>query len=437
MNTPIFDFVQKYQKTIRFHMPGHKGQNFLGMESLDITEVKGADSLYEADDIIAHSEANATKLFGSFHTYYSCEGSSQCIKAMLYLVTQMKPGKVILAARNVHKAFVYGAALCDMKVEWLFSKSSSLCSCPIDAIQLEQELIKRNGKIGAFYITSPDYLGNIANIKELANVCHKHDCLLVVDNAHGAYLNFLEENLHPIHLGADLCCDSAHKTLPVLTGGAYLHLGNRMKEMEPYVKHALCLFGSTSPSYLILQSLDLCNAYLEDAFPKDLATIIQVISRIKSILVQNGWKILPSDPLRISIQATQKQSGFDLANLLRTHNMECEYADANTLVLMLTPQNKVEDLYRLVEVLGMNRNKAKEEKILPLGQWEQVCSIREAIFSKNEILDIHDSLGRICASPVVSCPPAIPVVVSGERIHQEAIHIMEHYGIDTVCVIQE
>ena len=146
MTTPIADFVRQYQenKTARFHMPGHKGKGPLGCEGLDITEVRGADALYEAEGIIAESEANATALFGSGRTVYSTEGSSQCIRAMLYLALTNRPAgasATVVAARNVHKAFVYAAALLDFEVVWLWPEESrSLCGCPITAERLEKTL---------------------------------------------------------------------------------------------------------------------------------------------------------------------------------------------------------------------------------------------------------------------------------------------------------
>ena len=221
MTTPIADFIENYIKNdmSRLHMPGHKGTLY----SEDITEVKGADALYEADGIIAKSEQNATKIFGTKQTLYSTEGSSQCIKAMLMLALNNRENKserpLVLAARNVHKAFISAAALIDFDVKWLMPKTTdSLCKCIISKEQLKETLENSAKKPNAVYITSPDYLGNIADIRGLSEVCKEFDIPLLVDNAHGAYLKFLGN--HPIDLGADMCCDSAHKTLPVLTGGA-------------------------------------------------------------------------------------------------------------------------------------------------------------------------------------------------------------------------
>ena len=125
MTTPIADLIRGYQREgmSRFHMPGHKGNGPLGCEFWDITEIMGADSLYEASGVIAESEANASALFGSGAVFYSTEGSSQCIRAMLYLALMNRPKgtpPVIVAARNAHKAFVYAAALLDFEIVWLW-----------------------------------------------------------------------------------------------------------------------------------------------------------------------------------------------------------------------------------------------------------------------------------------------------------------------------
>ena len=147
MTTPIVDFISKYraQGVSRLHMPGHKGVSLLGFEELDITEIAGADSLYEAEGIIAQSEKNATELFGTCCTLYSTEGCSQCLRAMLYLALTYRPkdcAPLILAARNIHKSFVYAAAVLDCEVEWIYpdAESHSLCACPVSASHLEERL---------------------------------------------------------------------------------------------------------------------------------------------------------------------------------------------------------------------------------------------------------------------------------------------------------
>ena len=445
MTTPIADFIENYIKNdmSRLHMPGHKGTLY----SEDITEVKGADALYEADGIIAKSEQNATKIFGTKQTLYSTEGSSQCIKAMLMLALNNRENKserpLVLAARNVHKAFISAAALIDFDVKWLMPKTTdSLCKCIISKEQLKETLENSAKKPNAVYITSPDYLGNIADIRELSEVCKEFDIPLLVDNAHGAYLKFLGN--HPIDLGADMCCDSAHKTLPVLTGGAYLHINN-----ENYLQNAkefLSIFGSTSPSYLILSSLDKANKYMAESFADDLN---KTIEKLKELLVYITNQ--SDEEIKLTIDAKDYSlSGFELAEILRKNKIECEYADEKFLVLMVSPFNSENDFLRLKNALKTLKKAPKtlengsksvkngsktDENDVVFSKIEQKMSIREAYFSPQKEIAIEQSEGEICGIVTVSCPPAIPIALAGEKITQNHIKLFKKYGIKTIKVV--
>lgn len=431
MNTPIVDFVKKYADCgiSRLHMPGHKGVSFLGCENLDITEINGADALYQAQGIIAESEKNATSLFGSLSTFYSAGGSSQSIKAMMALAKNGKKDFTVLAARNVHKSFVYACALLGIKVRWLMGENDnfSLCRCIITPEQLENELKKE--KADAVYITSPDYLGGMNDIASLTEVAHEYGALMLVDNAHGAYLRFLHESLHPISLGADMCCDSAHKTLPVLTGGAYLHINN--EKFIKDAKSALEMFGSTSPSYLILQSLDMCNAYLNDGYEEKLEKCIQKIDNLKEELRKNGWETLKSDPLKLTVLT----KGTDFVEKLRISGIECEYEDPDYTVLMFTPETDDDTYKKVIEAAGKCSERLTPENLqMPLPQ--KMLSIREAIFADSEEISVEDSAGRIVADTSVGCPPAVPVLVSGETVTKNAVDVMKYYGIEKIRVIK-
>lgn len=448
MTTPIADFVKKYAASnmARLHMPGHKGQSFLGCESWDITEISGADSLYEADGIIAESEANATRVFGSQCTLFSTEGSSQCIRAMLYLAmlngqsgsnTNKRP--TIAAARNVHKAFIYAATLLDYDVIWLWPEEmvSSICSCTISPKQVE-ETLDEHQEIIAVYLTSPDYLGAQADIRGIADVCHQKNVILAVDNAHGAYLKFLEPSQHPLDKGADICCDSAHKTLPVLTGGAYLHISKHAPMIfVEQAKHAMELFGSTSPSYLTMMSLDLCNRYLTEQYSERLKEMIELRCNCCKELEILGWRVVESDPLKITIEIPNGISSLELTEILRHKGIECEYADQNYIVFMLTPENAELDLERLVSSFWKNHHVYKEKELFLPNRTKQMMSIREAMFSNSEKIMLVDAENRICRVPTVSCPPAIPIVVPGEVITKDLISTFKYYGIKHLDVVKE
>ena len=444
MDTPICDFVRKYTEngTVRLHMPGHKGAAYLGMEALDLTEIRGADSLYEAEGIIAKSEENAAGLFGC-PTFYSTEGSSQCIRAILYLIAAYagEQGRrpLVAAARNVHKTYLTAAALLDVETRWLYAESDAgYLSCDLTPADLDRYLTDAPEKPAAVYVTSPDYLGRVADIRGLARVCHDHGVLLAVDNAHGAYLRFLPQSLHPIDLGADICCDSAHKSLPVLTGGAYLHLSAELNKILGHqVRNAMMIFGSTSPSYLILQSLDGVNPFLE-TYPKTLETMLPGIAAMKENLRRWGYTLYGDEPLKLTVAPkSYGYTGDQLADELRRRNMEPEFSDPDYVVLLLSAQPEGALLNNLEQVLCSIPRKTPITDTYPAFMPpEQVMTPREAMLSPSEQLPAHRCLGRVLAVPSVGCPPAVPILVCGEKIDTYALECFRYYGIESCFVVK-
>ena len=443
MNTPICDFVNNYIKSdsLRLHMPGHKGKGFFGMEKYDITEIFGADSLYEADGIIKESENNASSLFGC-DTFYSTEGSSLCIRAMLHLalIHGKEQGRkpVVLAGRNAHKTFISAAALLDFDIQWIYGEGSYL-SCNISAESVEKSILFADDKPVALYLTSPDYLGNVVDIKNIADVCRKYGVLLLVDNAHGAYLKFLPESKHPVDLGADMCCDSAHKTLPVLTGGAYLHISKELPEMfNQQAKNSLALFGSTSPSYLILQSLDYANKYISSGYKSNLAEFAEKVSKLKDELVDIGYTFIGNEPLKLTF-ATKNYgyTGLEFAEKLANNNLICEFADPDYTVLMLTPETGEEALVVIKNILKNIPQKQSITALAPeMSVTQAVMSVRQAMMSPKEEVAVDQAVGRILADASVGCPPAVPIVVCGELIDKQTVECFKYYGIEKCMVVQ-
>lgn len=439
MTTPILDFVRAYAAsgTSRLHMPGHKGRGPLGCELVDITEIKGADDLSCPDGIIRESEANAAELFGTRATLYSAGGSSQCVKAMLLLCARRSKSRKILAARNVHKSFVYACALLDLCPEWLYpAAEGSLCSCPITAAQLRERLGGMSELPCAVCVTSPDYLGGMQDIAALAAVAHEFGVPLIVDNAHGAYLRFLAEDAHPITLGADMCCDSAHKTFGVLTGGAYLHISRHSAwDFESDAREALGAFGSSSPSYLIMSSLDAFNARLAGDYPAELDRCVRVLNALKADLRSDGVHVAASDPLRLTIEAYRSgYTGTELAELLRKHDCECEFADHDRLVCMFTPSNPSRDFERVRTALTA-LDKRSAFAPLPAPESAEVdITPRAAFLAPRKTVSLDRAVGRTVATAAVTCPPAVPIVVMGERVSAQHIQLMAEYGIESVDV---
>jgi len=425
--TPITDFIKEYQNlgTHRLHMPGHKGQAVNGLsECWDITEVDGADDLYHPQGIIDESEKIASSIF-ECPTVYGTEGSSQCIKAMLYLATMRFKEKYgssldshrpyVIAPRNVHKAFVHACGLIDLDVIWLWPSTgdkTNICSCPIDLAELKTALQMRDYPPVAVYITTPDYLGGIQSVAPLYPICHQYGTILLIDGAHGSYFKFLDHQKYPdyefaMDSGGDMCCTSAHKTLPVLTGGAYLHYKEGLFT-KTAVKSAMAMFGSSSPSYLIMASLDNFNGKTYD-FKKFLGDRCDKLDTIKANLRQKGYLVTPSDPLKITIAAPDGLTGADLAKLLARENCSCEYYDDEYLVMMLSPYNTDEDLEAIERALGENQRSYSKKGTLPLHKPEVAMSIRQALF------EAHPADDGICHDCKVSCPPAISPIMPGEK----------------------
>ncbi|MGN0600555.1 MAG: aminotransferase class I/II-fold pyridoxal phosphate-dependent enzyme [Oscillospiraceae bacterium] len=446
MTTPIYDFVKAYAESdpVRGHMPGHKGNNCYNETAgneisavfpYDITEIKGADALFEADGIIAESERNAARLFGTKATFYSAGGSTLCIQAMLAVCA--KQGEKIIAARNSHKALHSACILLGLSPVWIYPEfeDGSVVSGNVTAEGVKK-LLKENPDAACVYITSPDYLGAVSDVKAIAEAAHSFGKPLIVDNAHGAHLAFLEENIHPIKLGADLCCDSAHKTLPVLTGGAYVHTSS--EKYAAKIKEAMSLFGSSSPSYLILQSLDLCNKYLDGDFQSELAQTVERVKRLKED-IGNAITVVPSEPLKLTIYALPcGMTGRELADRLRESGIEPEYADETHVMLMFSPQNTESDFERVKNALcNMKMPRIRlvppSFTVLPL---QKAMEMREAFFSKAETVDTDDALGRICARTETICPPCVPAAACGEVFDENTIKILKMYSISKVNVVK-
>ena len=435
MKTPILDFLKQYNRKnfSRLHMPGHKGKKFLGLEKYDITEINGADVLYSASGIIDRSEQNATKLFGTAHTYYSTEGSTLAIKAMLHLALINGNNNKILATRNAHSAFMHACAMLNIQVDWLYAKNQHFCSCLVTAQEIEENLQKN--KLFAVYITSPDYLGNIADISGISKVCNKYDVPLLVDNAHGAYSAFTTPNFHPINLGATMCVDSAHKTLPVLTGGAYLHIAQ--KKYCEHARNSLNLFASTSPSYLIMASLDMANAYLEQN-KKIWDKTVDKINRLKLLLTNNGLSILSGEPLKMVINAKKiGYTGYEIADFLRKNKIEPEMADEDFTVLMFSPLNSKTDFKKVEKALLKLQIKQpiKQEFITFLPQ-KKAMTIAQATLYKTQTVKTDLAIGKIAGQTKIACPPAIPIIVSGEIISEQTVEKLKRFNIDQVEIIK-
>lgn len=442
--TPLYSALVQHHRLGRsaFHTPGHSGKeiSFLaGLLQLDVTELPDTDSLFEAEHVILQAEQHAAQVFGTTRTLFSAGGCTLCIQAMLRLVSADSSKKTIVTDRILHRSAVNAMALLDLNPVWLLPRADAGSGFPgrIHPDDVEA-FLKQYQDAAAVYITSPDYFGVLADIKKISEVCRRYQVPLLVDNAHGSHLFLMPENLHPIHLGADMTACSAHKTLPVLTGGAFLNIVS-----DTYVhnaKDAMALFGSTSPSYPIMASLDLCMRWAETKGKATYSQLQKRVLKIKELAAEKGI-VIPTgatDPVRITLQtASLGITGEEAAEIFRTYLVEPEYADDGNLVLIATPFHTEQDFLRVekaIQALPNKRPVTLNAVLPPLPN--SVMSVRQAVFSPWEEINLEDSIGRIAATTACPCPPGIPVVMPGEMITEEIAMFLKKYRFLTIKVVK-
>jgi arginine/lysine/ornithine decarboxylase len=331
-------------------MPAHKNISYF--TQFDLTELPLTDDLYNSCGPIKSSECLISSIYGSGITIFSAGGNTLCIQTMLHAANSF--GDKIIIAKNAHKSAINAIKLLGLVPIWIdVDKYQNVL-----AKNIEYAIVKCPD-ISSVYITSPDYFGVMADIKAIKKICGKIP--LLVDNAHGAHLKFIDKKMHPLDLGADLCADSAHKTLPlVLTGGAWLHVKNDFHKLNSdYIikyrdmKESMAIFGSTSPSFLILMSLDRCGAWLVKNGEKKFKELANKVIEIKKIAVQAGFEILKNgDPTRITFDISYSVLESErFMNHMISCKVEPELIKDGKIVLIPSPFNSEKDFRRLKQAI--------------------------------------------------------------------------------------
>ena len=446
-NTPLYTALREHlaKKQASFHTPGHKGR-FLPKDlyELDLTELPDTDSLFESDGCIRAAEEAARELFHSRATYFSAGGCTLCIQAMFRLAAP-QGGKVI-SSRVIHRSAVNTMALLGIEPVWVRPRPDA---GPCLAGRFHPEDVEKalagNPDAKAVYVTSPDYYGVLADIQGLSAVCHAHGVPLLVDNAHGTHLALLGK--HPLALGADLTACSAHKTLPVLTGGAFLNIGDteisRKLNFAERAKEAMALFGSTSPAYPVMVSLDLARAWAmeqgKEAWEKLAVRMVKIkeIAREKGLLLPLG----ETDPTRLAIGTLPAgMTGEEAGDFFRKKGVEPEHEDGGYLVCIATPFNTEEELDRLemaVKSLPDACTEVEETPALPsLPPVRRMP--REAVLAFQEAVPLEKAVGRVAGEAACPCPPGVPIVMPGEEITAECAAFLTKYQLKEIfCVRAE
>ena len=426
-----------------FHMPGHKRNSaFLPYTlpyELDITEISGFDNLHDSHGILKVCTEKAQKAFSSKNSYMLVGGSTCGILSAVSSVVSF--GDEIIAARNCHKSVYNACAINNLTMHFIYppqDKESGICSS-VDPESVRKILLEYP-ESKAIVITSPTYEGVISDIRSIAEIAHSHGIPLIVDNAHGAHQHFcrLSREGEPIECGADIVISSLHKTLPSLTQTAIAHIGGSLIDKSVF-ENKLSVFETSSPSYILMASMDICFDFLLDCeqeferYCSRLASFGEKMSKLKNLRVlchgtdnaAHGFFAFDKGKIVILTGHTDI-NGIQLMERLRSdYGIELEMAYPTYAVAMTSVCDSDEGFARLCKALLDIDSK--------LSYRETKLSLPD--IPKPEMAHSSTDTNIISRSYIYAYPPGIPIVIPGEIIDtnvQSYITALKKAGVEVL-----
>lgn len=438
---PLYEMLKKYadMDCARFHMPGHKGHGAMECFKYDITELSFSDNLYTPRGAIKRAQELMANATGAYRSYMLTGGSSQGVRAML--CAAFKEGDKVIISRNSHRSAGDGLALSGALPVYIqpYIKEGRPEQTTLDDV--EQCILEHPDAKGIF-LTSPDYCGRCAPLEEISYIAEKNRMLLLVDEAHGAHFPYYGFK-GAAEAGADMWVQSMHKTMGALTQAALLNI--RDARFEDEISMLLPVLGTSSPSYLIMASMDLARAEL-NSIDKE-----KELKRIKSFrqkLTGAGIRLMNEkgqDITRLCVLAAPRFSGICAARQLEKAGIYPECADEYAIIFILTYKDDDQKLERLYNVLTNLRHEPfHSTPEMPSRLPERVLSPRQAVFlCRHKYIPIEETLGMICARAVGTYPPGVPAVDCGERIEKDTLDYIlsaeksgqELFGVQDGCIL--
>lgn len=446
-NVPLYKAVMQYSRSnpAPFHMPGHKlgkgiPKEFLkNLELLDVTEIRGTDNLHYPEGPVKEAQMLAAEAFGADRTYFLVNGSSCGIMAAILALC--RPGDKIIVGRDCHKSVINGIILAGAHPVYIkpeFDNNFGISTVTLPSA-IEKALDNFPDAVGVL-VTRPNYYGVCSDIEKIAQVAHERGKIVVVDEAHGAHLNFSGRLPgSSIRLGADICVQSAHKTLPAFTQGAYLHVRSQRVDLEK-LEFNLRILQTTSPSYIIMVMLDIAREIMAksgksliDNLLDEIGIFRERINRLENVEMLSKDDIIGGDYDETRIVLNFRKTGitgFDADRILRDeYNIQIEMADFYNAVCIATIADRKEDFERLCSAVSEISSRFAGNSSLPgniireLRMPKLVLNPKEAVMNKSERVALDRAVGRICTSVVTPYPPGIPVICPGEMVTED---IVEH-----------
>lgn len=440
----MLDRLQEYsrQGVCPFHMPGHMRSKAVAPDinpySIDITEIDGFDDLHHAQGCIKEASDRAAGLYGTVSTHMLVNGCTGGLLAAISACTLR--GQGIIMARNCHKA-VYNAVMINNLRPYYVWPSEYAGDAASQVIRPEdvEALLSEHDNIGCVVITSPTYEGYVSDVEGISRIAHRYKVPLIVDEAHGAH--FLWDDMFPesaIRCGADIVIHGIHKTLPSLTQTALLHVCSDRID-EAVLGRYLSVYQSSSPSYILMGSIDNCVDYLIKYGKEDYEIYTQRLAlcydRLRELKRLNVLPYGTSRDASKIVVCTDKVTidGRVCYNILRQkYNIQPEMASYNQVILMTSAWTSKEAYDILVEALTQIDREAvqvnePEAVICKYPHNNYASSINDAMEASGETIALNDSEGSISKQMIYIYPPGIPIIVPGERINRQCIDILNDY----------
>jgi arginine/lysine/ornithine decarboxylase len=466
---PLVDGVLKYvkEKNIPFCMPGHKGglgflrtsqgkvlyENFI---KGDITEVEGLDNLHCPEGIIKESQQLLSEYYKSIKSYFLVNGSTSGNLAMIF--SAFNEGDKIIVERNCHRSIFNAIIMRKLKPVYIKNKIHSKYDAPLP---FDKEhflhLINENKDAKGIIVTYPNYYGICFDFSNIIEIAKKYDMRVLVDAAHGAHFGsskLLPKN--PLEMGANMVVMSAHKTLPSLTQTAFLHVGEGIDINK--VDFYISAFLSTSPSYMLLCSMDYARFYIQEYGENDYGKLIKLckVNRDRINSLEKFYILGPEDLFdtlgncnedvnkftmdltRYIINVPKGYSGHKLLEYLRENKIQAEMSDSRNVVLIFSTfnsQQEFESLYIALKNCDMSTLKQEYVNIIGYDIPIPLMYPYEVMDREKTMVEISNSEGKISAVAVVPYPPGIPIVMPGERLDKNTIAVIEYYLKCNVSVL--